>query len=76
MFGSRITCSVVVAITEQPLQLCLCCRHRSMDVEQLISLVQDRRPIFDPSDPLHRNRDAISALFASEWKASAIRPTA
>ena len=32
--------------------------------KHLITLVQARRPIFDASDPLHRNRDAISAI----WK--------
>ena len=30
----------------------------------LISLVQERRAIYDPSDPGHRNSDVIAAL----WK--------
>lgn len=35
-----------------------------MNLKHLIPLVQDRLPIYDPSDPLHYNRDVISAL----WK--------
>ncbi|XP_066987260.1 uncharacterized protein [Macrobrachium rosenbergii] len=53
-----------LALTEQPLQLACGRGERSMNFELLINLVQDRHPIYDPSDPLHRNRDAISAL----WK--------
>ena len=51
-------------ITEQPAQLARARGHGRMNVEHLITLVQTRRPIFDASDPLHRNRDAISAI----WK--------
>ena len=39
-------------------------KQRNMNLEHLINLVQDRSPIYDPSHPLHRNRDAISA----SWK--------
>ena len=35
-----------------------------MLVDLLINLVRERRAIYDPSDPLHRDRDAI----ASFWK--------
>ena len=34
-----------------------------MQVQLLISLVHERRAIYDPSDPLYRNRDAIAALW-------------
>ena len=36
----------------------------TMLVDLLINLVRERRAIYDPSDPLHRDRDAI----ASFWK--------
>ncbi len=42
-----------------------------MHVELLISLVQERRAVYDPSDPMHRNRDVIAALWtdiATEMK--------
>jgi len=42
-----------------------------MQVELLISLVQERRAIYDPSDPVHHNRDVIAALWndiATEMK--------
>ena len=35
-----------------------------MIVDVLINLVRERRAIYDPNDLLHRDRDAISAL----WK--------
>ena len=33
-----------------------------MLVELLINLVRERPPIYDPSDPLHRDRDVIATL--------------
>ncbi|XP_068200589.1 uncharacterized protein [Palaemon carinicauda] len=42
-----------------------------MHVELLISLVQERRAIYDPSDPMHHDRDVIAALWtdiATEMK--------
>ncbi|XP_037794808.1 uncharacterized protein LOC119590112 isoform X2 [Penaeus monodon] len=42
-----------------------------MQVELLISLVQERRAIYDPSDPVHGNRYVIAALWndiATEMK--------
>lgn len=35
-----------------------------MLVDVLINLVRERRAIYDPSVPMHRDRDAIAAL----WK--------
>ena len=35
-----------------------------MLVELLINLLRERRVIYDPSDPVHRDRDVIAAL----WK--------
>ena len=35
----------------------------TMLVKLLINLVRERPAIYDPSDPLHRDRDAIAALW-------------
>ena len=50
--------------TKQMFQLPRGCTESRMDLELLINLVQDRHAIYDPSDHMHHNRDAIAEL----WK--------